>query len=107
MRVHTTFRHMNRSIALSQYAKKRVTSEAQRFERRPCHAHITFLTEGKERVAQCHLVGVGAEYTVESSSEDFYTAVDRMANKLSLILRKDKERRAHRHRDSYGLQKTV
>ncbi len=85
--------------------KTRVTEKVERltrYEPRLSGAEVFFWEDGRERVAEAVLSVHGSDQVFAKASEDeFGRAVDRMADRLAVLLRKGREQRTD-HRGGEG-----
>ncbi len=87
------FRELTPSHSLAQYTESKVGNFIHKLTRGFANARVVFCKEGILKQAKCQFYGShGFECFVEASSDDFYSAVDKMADKLKVCLRKKKEK---------------
>ena len=93
MQFQFSFKHMETSPALQEYAEKKVSEKIQKFVTKPIEAHMTFSVERHNHTAKCHLVGGdGFNVEVEHTCDDMYGSVDQMSTKLGTQLKKHKDK---------------
>lgn len=93
MQFQFSFKQMNVSTALQEYAEEKIRSQVKKFVTKPIEAHVTFSVDRHRHVAHCALVsGDGFSMQVEHTCEDMYGSVDRMLDKLSVQLKRKKEK---------------
>ena len=93
MSIQYTFKHMESSSALRDYADAKISEQLEKFVSKPTGVHVTFVVEKHEHTSQCHINGGdGLHIQVEHTSEDMYASVDRMIDKLNIQLKKQKEK---------------
>lgn len=99
MQFHFSFRHMETSPALQSYAEQKLTEKIQKYVTKPIEAHVSFSVVRHEHVAHCSLrAGDGFSIDVEHSCGDMYGSIDHMIDKLSVQLKKQKEKlKDHKH----------
>lgn len=88
-----TFKQMESSDALSDYAEKKFSQVIRKFVTKPVHIHVTFTVEKMDH--QLHLsmnAGDGFALTIEEVGLDMYAVIDSAVDKLTRNLRKKKER---------------
>jgi putative sigma-54 modulation protein len=99
MTLNVSFKHMDSSNALREYAQEKSERLAKYFRGR-INVSWNFTIEKQYRVAHCHLVGNNMNYFAEASTEDFYASIDEAIEKIEKQLRKHKEivkDHLHRH----------
>ena len=81
MNIAITFRHLESSDAIKDYAHDKV-GKLQRFLRRPMKANVTLSVEKGEQTAEV-IINAGSEhYTAKETSENMYASLDRVCDKL-------------------------
>ncbi len=99
MQFRFSFKHMETSQALQDYAKGKIQVEVGKFVSKPIEAHVTFTVDKHEQHVLCTLTGGdGFKLNVEHSCADMYGSVDHMIDKLVTQLQKKKEKlKDHKH----------
>jgi putative sigma-54 modulation protein len=100
---------MKSSSALSDYAMEKVFGRIEKLATKPIESHVTFIVEGLEHKAHCSVKGGdGFNFEVEASSNDMYSSVDLLSDKLYAQLVKQKEKLKN-HKNAVNLKslKTV
>ena len=93
MRFQFSFKHMEVSPTLQKYAEDKISSQIKKFVTKPIEAHVTFSVDKHRHVLHCALNGGdGFSLQVEHECEDMYGSVDRMLDKLSVQLKRKKEK---------------
>ena len=88
-----SFRHMDSSDSLKNYAEKKVREKIEKFVSKPIEAHVTFAVDKHAHMAHCAVVGGdGFNLQVEHTCGDMYGSVDMIVDKLEVQLKKQKER---------------
>ena len=102
MQFQFSFKHMETSQALQEYAREKLTTKIEKFVTKPIEVQVTFSVDRHVQHALCTLVGGdGFSLNVEHSCEDMYGSVDRMVDKLGSQLKKKKDRlKGHKNRSS-------
>lgn len=102
MQFHFSFRHMQTSEALQNYAEQKLTEKILKYVTKPIEAHVSFSVVRHEHIAHCSLrAGDGFSIDVEHSCGDMYGSIDHMVDKLSTQLKKQKEKlKDHKHERS-------
>ncbi len=99
MQFRFSFKHMETSPALQDYAKGKIEVEVGKFVSKPIEAHVTFAVDKHEQHVLCTLTGGdGFKLNVEHCCADMYGSVDHMIDKLVTQLQKKKEKlKDHKH----------
>ena len=93
MQFQFSFKHMDTSKALSEYAETKIKEKILKFSTKPIEAHLTFSVDKHNHAAHCKVVGGdGFNVQVDALSEDMYATVDKMVDKLEAQLKKHKEK---------------
>ena len=88
-----SFKHMDTSEGLQDYAMKKIRDKVDKLAPRAVEAHVTFSVSRHEHYATCLLTGVdGLRFQVEQTSPDMYASVDMLVDKLVAQLKKHKEK---------------
>ena len=105
MKVDFSFKHVDASDALMDYARERM-EKLTRFELKPMGVQFTVSMENRhECKIEVHVVEGRRKFKAEAVSDDFYRSVEMVINKLSRQLSKDKGRVKHHKnadRSTYG-----
>lgn len=86
MNVSITFRHMDASEAIKKHAAAKL-SKLQKFLRQPMTAKVTISVDKLKHVAEARVSSGGAHLEAKESSDDMYTSIDRMIEKLDRQIR--------------------
>lgn len=81
MDLSTTFRHIEPTDALRDYAEQKV-SRLQKFLRQPMTARITLSADKHEHVVEMQVQSGGSRYETREVSEDMYASIDSAIHKL-------------------------
>lgn len=81
MRISITFRHLESSNAIKEYAQEKV-GKLQKFLRNPLKAAVTLSVEKGEQTVEVQLDSGSEHYTARESSDNVYASIDRVADKL-------------------------
>jgi putative sigma-54 modulation protein len=104
MKVDFTFKHVDSSEALMQYAQDRLEKIAK-FELNPMDVHFTISMLKHECTIDVSVLEGRRKFKAAATSEDFYRSVEMVINKLWRQMSKDKRRmKGHKHpeRSVYG-----
>jgi putative sigma-54 modulation protein len=86
MNVSITFRHMDASEAIKKHAAAKL-GKLQKFLRQPMTAKVTISVDKLKHVAEARISSGGAHLEAKESSDDMYTSIDRMIDKLDRQIR--------------------
>jgi putative sigma-54 modulation protein len=86
MNVSITFRHMDASEAIKKHTAAKL-GKLQKFLRQPMTAKVTISVEKLKHVAEARISSGGAHLEAKESSDDMYTSIDRMIEKLDRQIR--------------------
>jgi len=86
MNVSITFRHMEASEAIKKHANAKL-GKLQKFLRQPMTAKVTISVDKLKHVAEARISSGGAHLEAKESSDDMYTSIDRMIEKLDRQIR--------------------
>jgi putative sigma-54 modulation protein len=89
MNVSITFRHMDASEAIKQHASEKL-AKLQKFLRQPMTAKVTISLDKLKHVAEARISSGGAHLEAKESSDDMYTSIDRVIEKLDHQIRHNK-----------------
>ena len=81
MNIAITFRHLDSSEAIKEYAHEKV-GRIQKFLRKPMKANVTLSIEKGLQVAEVNLTSGSEHYTAKESGENMYASLDRVCDKL-------------------------
>src|SRR5260221_5177344 len=86
MNVSITFRHMDASEAIKKHTAAKL-GKLQKFLRQPMTAKVTISVDKLKHVAEARVSSGGAHLEAKESSDDMYTSIDRMIEKLDRQIR--------------------
>src|SRR3954465_4362064 len=86
MNVSITFRHMDASEAIKKHTAAKL-GKLQKFLRQPMTAKVTISVDKIKHVAEARVSSGGAHLEAKESSDDMYTSIDRMIEKLERQVR--------------------
>ncbi|GIW40179.1 MAG: ribose ABC transporter permease [Candidatus Binatia bacterium] len=97
MQVSVTFRHVNPSLALRQYAEQKL-ARLGKYLPRVSSAHVVLSVEKREHKAEISVHARGRDLTAAEVTDDLYAAVDLALDKLERQAKKLAGRRKdHKH----------
>ena len=102
MRFQFSFKHMDTSEALQNYAKEKLQVKIEKFVTKPIEVNVTFSVDRHLQHANCVLVGGdGFSVNVDHVCEDMYGSVDRMVDKLGTQLKRKKDKlKSHKNKST-------
>ena len=93
MQFKFTFKHMDSSEAVRDYAESKIREKIEKFVTKPIEVHTTFSVDRHNHRVMSQLVaGDNFNVQVEATSEDMYVSVDKLVVKLESQLKKHKEK---------------
>ena len=98
MQVLVTFRHMEATDALRQYAEHKV-ARVYKLMRRPVEAHIVLSVTKRRHVAEIILSGEHLHVNATEETGDLYSAIDLAMDKIERQVRKHVTKRKTRKHD--------
>lgn len=104
MKVDFTFKHVDTSESLMEYARDRIEKIAK-FELNPMDIHFTISMQRHECIVEVNVIEGRRKFKALATSDDFYRSVEMVVNKLSRQMSKDKRRlKGHKNpeRSVYG-----
>ncbi|MEK7355249.1 MAG: ribosome-associated translation inhibitor RaiA [Bdellovibrionota bacterium] len=94
MKVDFTFKHVDVSDSLMEYARERL-AKLEKFELKPMDVHFTISMQKHECIIDVSMIEGRRKFKAEAISDDFYRSVEMVINKLWRQLSKDKRRLKH------------
>lgn len=91
MKVDFTFKHVDTSEALMDYARDRIEKIAK-FELNPMDIHFVVSMLRHECIVEVNVTEGRRKFKALATSDDFYRSVEMVVNKLSRQMSKDKRR---------------
>ncbi len=89
MNVSITFRHMDASEAIKKHTSGKL-AKLQKFLRQPMTAKVTIALDKLKHVAEARISSGGEHLEAKESSDDMYTSIDRVIDKLERQIRVSK-----------------
>lgn len=95
MRVNITFRHMEGTDAIKEHVTKKV-ERARKFLQGPCEANVVMSVE--RHLHRCDVTVTAGRLAFKGAeeTEDMYTSVDKVMDKIERQIRRSKEREQDR-----------
>lgn len=104
MKVDFTFKHIDSSESLMDYARDRI-DKIEKFELNPMDIHFVVSGKNPECTVEVSVVEGRRKFKAHATSDDWYRSVEMVVNKLARQLSKDKRRlKGHKNpeRSHYG-----
>ena len=96
--ITVTFRHTNPSEALRQHAIEKLTHCLKRYGVAEGDVHVVLSVEKRDHTAEVKMHSRSFEVSSKSTTEDLYTAIDRVMETVDTQIRKQKEKLvSHKH----------
>ena len=107
MNIRITFRHVDSSDAIKEYARTKV-GKLQKFLRQPMSAKVTLSLEKLKHVAETQISSGGERHEAKEASADMYASIDKVIDKLERQIRGTKgAARAKKRRAASARKKTA
>jgi putative sigma-54 modulation protein len=97
VQVTVTFRHVDPTDALRDYAIEKVTHVAGKYLKNAVGAHVILSVQKQRHVAEINLHATRFDISAHESTDDLYAAIDLTMDKVEAQLRKHKDR-LNRHK---------
>ncbi len=94
MQVVVTFRHMDKSDAIRDYATEK-TERLAKYLHEPVEVHWVLSVEKIRHIADATVVAGGVSIKGQESTQDMYSAIDAVIDKLEKQVRRHKEKIKH------------
>lgn len=91
MQINVTFKQMEHSDALKQYAEEKIM-KLKKYLKPPVDARVTFSIEKYSHVADLAISAGGVTINASEKSEDMYSSFDLAFSKIERQIRKYKEK---------------
>jgi putative sigma-54 modulation protein len=103
MNISITFRQMDTSDAIKQYATDKV-AKLQRFLRRPMTAKVTVSLDRRKHVVEARISSGSEHLEAHEVTDDMYASIDQVMDKLERQIRGSKGTARARRRDADSLK---
>lgn len=90
-----TFRKTDSTPALKAYAKDKIENVLGKYVRSATEVGVVLSVEKRDHIAEAKVVskgGLGYDLSAKATTEDLYSAIDKVADNLQSQMRKHKER---------------
>ena len=95
LQVAVTFRHVESTQALKEYAIEKVSRTCGKYLRDPLGAHVILSVVKQRHVAEINVRAKHFDISAHEGTDDLYAAIDLAIDKLEAQLRKHKDRINH------------
>lgn len=102
MQVHFTFRNVESSEGLKNYARDKI-AKMQKYMRTPLEADVVLSTERHLHIVELSIRADGERYAGTVESEDMYASIDLVMDKVDRQVRDSKDAATDRKRHSGGV----
>lgn len=96
--VEVTFKGMDASDAVRQYAVEKVTNSMQKYVHHDTKTHIVLRVEKERHSAEISFHADGQDFHAKEETMQMYSSIDALVNTIAQQLRKNKERITAHHR---------
>ncbi len=103
MNISITFRQMEASDAIRQYATDKL-AKLQRFLRRPLTGKVTVAVDRRKHVVEARISSGGEHLEAHEVTDDMYASIDKVMDKLERQIRGAKGTARARRRDAESLK---
>ncbi len=97
VRINVTFRNLDPSDAVRDYASDKVSSTIKKFVHQNVEANVVLRVEKTRHITEIIFHADGADFNVTEESEDMYSAIDISIDALGRQLRRNKEKMVAHH----------
>jgi putative sigma-54 modulation protein len=87
-----TFRHTDSTDALKQYASDKLIPCIRKYVKAQTDVHVILSVKKRDHLAEVNLHSKGYDISAKATTEDLYSAIDKVMHTLDVQLRKQKER---------------
>ena len=95
--VSLTFRNLEATDAIKQYASEKITHCLEKFVHKETEAHVVLRVERNRQIAEATFNLNGTAFNGKEESLDLYSAIDALVDSLGRQLRKHKEKLTKHH----------
>jgi putative sigma-54 modulation protein len=95
MQINVTFRHIEASIPLKEYAEEKI-SRVKKYLEEPIEAHVVLSVEKFRHIAEVTIDANGLRINGTEETDDMYSAIDMLADTLEGQAKKGKDKNRRR-----------
>jgi putative sigma-54 modulation protein len=99
--IAVTFRHIEPSQPLKSYVTEKLSKVAQKVLDKPVEAHVMLSVEKFRHIAEVFLTGRGITIKAFESTDDLYSAIDLVCDKVERQLKKYREKQKERGQGAF------
>jgi putative sigma-54 modulation protein len=92
-----TFRNMDATAALKNYASEKITNCLRKFARQDLEVSVVLQVEKKRQIAEVTFNYDGTNFIDSEESDDMYKSIDTLVDSLTSQLRRHKEKATKHH----------
>ena len=93
-----TFRHTEPTESLKQHASEKISASVKKYVKNHAEVNIILSVEKRDHMAEVTLKAKDFDITSKATTEDLYSAIDKLAHTFDVQLRKQKEKIVdHKH----------
>ena len=93
--VSVTFRHTDSTEALKSYATEKIVNCLEKYIISATDVHVILSVEKRDHIAEARISSKRFDITAKATTEDLYSAIDKVVDNVTVQLRKQKERRVN------------
>lgn len=98
LNIDVTFRHTEPTEALRKYAEEKIASRLQKYLSGDVEVHVILSVEKRDHQAEVKVHSRVYDITSKATTEDLYSAIDKVVDTLSTQIKKKKEKMSdHKH----------
>jgi putative sigma-54 modulation protein len=98
LNIDVTFRHTEPTEALRTYAEEKISSRLQKYLTGNAEVHVILSVEKRDHQAEVQVHSRVFEVTSKATTDDLYSAIDKVVDTLSIQIKKKKEKMIdHKH----------
>ncbi len=91
MQINVTFRHIDPSVALRQYAEEKI-ARIKKYLEEPIEAHVVLKVEKFRHIAEVSIDANGMRINATEETEDMYSSIDKLADNTEGQAKKSKDK---------------
>jgi len=91
--VSVTFRHTEPTDALKSYVEEKLNHYLHKYIHHPTDVHVILSVEKRDHMAEAILHSKNYDLRAKATTEDLYSAIDKLVDNISAQLRKQKEKK--------------
>jgi putative sigma-54 modulation protein len=92
LNISVTFRHTESTDALRSYVEDKLTNLLNKYIQWDTDVHVILSVEKRDHSAEAVLQSKAYDLRSKATTEDLYSAIDKLIDNLSTLMRKQKEK---------------